>query len=103
VVDRWNAGEIQMLVAHPASAGHGLNLQDGKDAVVWFGLTFNLEHYDQFNARVRRQGNTSSHVFIHHIVARGTVDEAVLKALRAKDRTQQALLNALNEYVQEKV
>jgi len=71
--------------------------------VVWFGLTFNLEHYDQFNARVRRQGNTSSHVFIHHIVARGTVDEAVLKALRAKDRTQQALLNALNEYVQEKV
>jgi SNF2 family DNA or RNA helicase len=101
VVERWNAGEIMMLCAHPASAGHGLNLQKEKDTVVWFGLTWNLEHFEQFNARVLRQGNTSSHVFIHHIVARRTVDEAVMKALLAKAKAQNDLLDALRDYAKE--
>lgn len=98
VIAAWNRGEITMLCAHPASAGHGLNLQAGGNTVVWFGMTWNLEYYQQFNARVLRQGNTHGNVMIHHIVAKNTVDEVVMKTLRAKDRTQGALLDALKEY-----
>lgn len=98
MIASWNRGEIEMLVAHPASAGHGLNLQAGGNTVVWFGLTWNLELYQQFNARILRQGNSHDHVVIHHIVAKDTVDEAVMKALASKDKTQNRLLDALKEY-----
>lgn len=101
IIRQWNAGEILMLCAHPASAGHGLNLQGGGNTVVWFGMTWNLEYYQQFNARVLRQGNEHSHVIIHHIVAKNTIDEAVMKALASKNKTQSALLEALKEYSRE--
>ena len=97
----WNRGDIEMLCAHPASAGHGLNLQQDKDTVIWFGLTWNLEHFQQFNARVLRQGNKSPRVFFHYIVARNTTDAAVMSALRSKDKTQNALLMALKDYAKE--
>lgn len=93
-IDRWNAGEIPVLLAHPASAGHGLNLQDGGHTVVWFGLCWSLELYQQFNARLHRQGQGHP-VVVHHVVTRGTVDETVLDALGRKDVTQRALLDAL--------
>ena len=92
----WNRGEIPILLAHPASAGHGLNLQQGGCVVVWFGLNWSLELYQQFNARLHRQGQTRP-VIIHHLVTQGTVDETVMAALGRKDATQRALLNALKE------
>lgn len=95
-IARWNRGEIPMLLAHPASAGHGLNLQHGGDTIVWFGLNWSLELYQQFNARLHRQGQQRP-VIIHHLVARDTVDETVMTALASKDVTQRALLNALKE------
>jgi SNF2 family DNA or RNA helicase len=98
VIRAWNNGEIEVLCAHPASCGHGLNLQGGGNTIIWFGLTFNLALYQQLNARVRRSGSAHSHVIVHHIVARNTVDEAVMKALRSKDQTQKSLLDALKEY-----
>lgn len=93
-IDRWNRGETRMLLAHPQSAGHGLNLQAGGSIIVWFGLTWSLEQYQQFNARLHRQGQTQT-VVVHHIVARGTVDETVLEVLANKDAGQGGLLNAL--------
>ena len=93
-IDRWNRGEIKMLLAHPASAGHGLNLQDGGSLIVWFGLTWSLELYQQFNARLHRQGQTKP-VRILHIVSKKTIDERVLGVLRSKDATQKQLLAAL--------
>ena len=93
-IDRWNRGEIKMLLAHPASAGHGLNLQSGGSMIVWFGLSWSLELYQQFNARLHRQGQTKP-VRIIHIVAAGTIDERVLRVLGDKDATQASLLNAL--------
>ena len=93
-IDRWNRGEIKMLLAHPASAGHGLNLQDGGSLIVWFGLTWSLELYQQFNARLHRQGQTKP-VRILHIVSKKTIDERVLSVLRSKDATQKQLLAAL--------
>lgn len=93
-IDRWNRGEIKMLLAHPASAGHGLNLQRGGSMSVWFGLNWSLELYQQFNARLHRQGQTKP-VRIIHIVAKGTIDERVLMVLKDKDATQASLLNAL--------
>lgn len=93
-IDRWNRGEIKMLLAHPASAGHGLNLQDGGSVIVWFGLTWSLEYYQQFNARLHRQGQTKP-VRILHIVAKKTIDERVLGVLHMKNATQKALLAAL--------
>lgn len=93
-IDRWNRGEIKMLLAHPASAGHGLNLQDGGATIVWFGLTWSLEYYQQFNARLHRQGQTKP-VKILHVVARNTIDERVLHVLSSKNATQQKLLTAL--------
>jgi len=93
-IDRWNNGEIQMLLAHPASAGHGINLQRGGALCVWFGLNWSLELYQQFNARLHRQGQTKP-VRIIHIVAKDTIDQRVLGVLRDKDATQASLLSAL--------
>ena len=93
-IDRWNRGEIRMLLAHPASAGHGLNLQDGGALIVWFGLTWSLEYYQQFNARLHRQGQTKP-VRILHVVCGDTIDERVMGVLIQKDATQKTLLNAL--------
>ena len=92
----WNAGEIRVLLAHPASVGYGLNLQDGGHVIVWYGLTWSLELYQQANARLYRQGQEKP-VIIHHLVAEGTVDEQVMRALKAKDTSQAALLAALKE------
>ncbi len=93
-IDRWNRGEIKMLLAHPASAGHGLNLQDGGSVIVWFGLTWSLEYYQQFNARLHRQGQTKP-VKILHLVSKNTIDGRVLSVLSMKDATQKQLLAAL--------
>lgn len=96
IVDEWNAGKHPVLLAHPTSVAHGLNLQAGGNAVCWFSMTWNLEEFDQFNARVYRQGQTKPVTF-HYIVANDTIDDNVLTALRAKDRTQKALMSALKE------
>lgn len=96
----WNNGEIPVLLGHPASVGHGLNLQGSGYHVVWHSLTWNFEHYDQFIKRVLRQGNKHKRVFVHHILAENTVDEAVLTALRYKDTTQKSLLAGLKDYAQ---
>lgn len=93
-IDAWNRGEIPLLLAHPASAGHGLNLQKGGALCVWFGLNWSLEYYQQFNARLHRQGQQRP-VRIVHIVCRDTIDERVLSVLKDKDATQASLLNAL--------
>lgn len=93
-IDAWNRGEIPMLLAHPGSAGHGLNLQKGGALCVWFGLNWSLELYQQFNARLHRQGQTRP-VRIVHIVAKDTIDGRVLSVLRDKDASQASLLNAL--------
>lgn len=90
---RWNAGEIPILLAHPASAGHGLNLQYGGCITVWYGLNWSLELYQQLNKRLHRPGQTET-VVIHHIVAAGTVDERVMAVLPEKDATQDALVEA---------
>ena len=90
----WNAGEIGMGLIHPASAGHGLNLQSGGSTLVWFGLTWSLELYQQLNARLYRQGQKET-VIIHHILTEGTMDERVLRAVGEKDKTQSALIDAV--------
>ena len=92
----WNRGEIRVLLAHPASVGYGLNLQDGGHVIVWYGLTWSLELYQQANARLHRQGQEKP-VIVHHLIAEGTVDEQVMKALQEKDASQAALLAALKE------
>jgi len=93
-IDDWNAGKIPVALIHPASAGHGLNLQEGGSTVVWFGLTWSLELYQQLNARLWRQGQKNT-VVIQHIVTRGTHDEDVMRALEAKDMRQSALIEAV--------
>lgn len=93
-MERWNNGEIQMLITHPASAGHGLNLQYGGSIMVWFGLTWNLEHYEQANARLYRQGQKETTI-IHHIMTEDTVDQDVLKVLKTKKFNQTDLMNAV--------
>jgi SNF2 family DNA or RNA helicase len=93
-IDAWNRGEIGMLLAHPASAGHGLNLQRGGSMIVWFGLNWSLELYQQFNGRLHRQGQTKP-VRIIHIVADGCIDERVMRVIGDKDATQSALIKAL--------
>lgn len=96
----WNAGELPYVLGHPASIGHGLNMQyGGCEDVCWFGTTWDLELYDQFNRRVRRQGNKTKWVRIHHILARDTVDEYKMLALRSKDMDQRGLLQALKTRV----
>lgn len=92
----WNAGRVQVLLAHPASVGYGLNLQEGGHVIVWYGLTWSLELYQQANARLYRQGQEKP-VIIHHLIAEGTVDEEVMQALQHKDTSQAALLAALKE------
>lgn len=99
---RWNEGEIPVAVIHPASAGHGLNLQTGGSTLVWFGLTWSLELYQQTNARLWRQGQKYT-VVIHHIISEGTIDEQVMKALRHKDKTQSALIDAVKANLKEVV
>lgn len=93
-IDDWNAGQIPLALIHPASAGHGLNLQDGGCIIVWFGLTWSLELYQQLNARLWRQGQKHT-VVIHHIVTKGTHDEDVMRALENKDTRQSALIEAV--------
>ena len=91
----WNARKIPVALIHPASAGHGLNLQQGGSILIWFGLTWSLELYQQTNARLWRQGQQSRTVIIQHIVAKGTIDERILKVLEHKDGTQAALIDAV--------
>lgn len=93
-VNAWNRGEIPLLLAHPASAGYGLNLQDGGSTIVWFGLTWSLEQYQQANARLKRQGQKNQ-VIIHHLIARGTIDEQVMKAIKSKAEGQAAMMEAV--------
>lgn len=94
-IRKWNNGELPVALIHPASAGHGLNLQAGGSCLVWFGLTWSLELYQQTNARLWRQGQTSSTVVIQHIITKGTVDERMMTALQEKDEAQSALLDAV--------
>lgn len=94
-ISDWNSGKIPVALIHPASAGHGLNLQSGGSTLVWFGLTWSLELYQQTNARLWRQGQTADTVVIQHIIAKGTIDEQIMKALKAKDTTQAALITAV--------
>lgn len=91
----WNSGKIPVAVIHPASAGHGLNLQSGGSTLIWFGLTWSLELYQQTNARLWRQGQTDRTVVIQHIITKGTIDERILKALSRKELTQNALIDAV--------
>lgn len=96
IEDAWNRGDITILFGHPASMGHGLNFQKGSaQHVIWFSMFWDLELYDQFIKRIRRQGNKAKRVFVHHILAKDTVDEVVFHAQRGKTRTQNALLDAL--------
>jgi SNF2 family DNA or RNA helicase len=101
-IEDWNAGKIKIALAHPASCGHGLNLQSGGHIIVWFGLTWSLELYQQANARLHRQGQTET-VIVHHIIADGTVDEDVMQALTRKDATQSSILNAVKMSLQKDV
>ncbi len=98
-IKKWNKGEIEILLAHPASAGHGLNLQSGGHIIIWFGLTWSLELYMQANARLDRQGQKET-VIIHHLVAKDTVDEDVIKALENKEIGQEALLQAVKARIE---
>jgi len=93
-VAEWNKGNIKMMLTHPASAGHGLNLQHGGSVIIWFGLNWSLELYQQFNARLHRQGQKNT-VRIMHIVAKDGLDEKVLEALKSKAKTQDDLINYL--------
>ena len=99
-IEDWNKGEIQAGLIHPASAGHGLNLQQGGCTLIWFGLTWSLELYQQTNARLYRQGQNQT-VVIHHIITKNTIDEDVMKALKRKERTQEALMSAVKARIGE--
>jgi SNF2 family DNA or RNA helicase len=94
-IEAWNRGEIPVMYAHPASAGHGLNLQGGGNIVIWYGLPYNLEWYQQANARILRQGQRRDHVVIHHLIAEGTVDEQVVRILKKKDALQADVIDAV--------
>ncbi len=94
-IARWNKGEIPVALIHPASAGHGLNLQSGGNTLIWFGLTWSLELYQQTVARLWRQGQTAGTVVVEHIITAGSIDERVMKALELKDNTQAALIDAV--------
>nr|WP_315168696.1 DEAD/DEAH box helicase [Clostridioides mangenotii] len=96
----WNAGKIKLLLCHPASTGHGLNLQAGGNIVVWFGLTWSLEYYQQANARLHRQGQKEN-VIVNHLICKGTIDEQVIEALESKDQTQSKLLEAVKAKLKE--
>lgn len=98
-IAEWNTGKIPVLVTHPASAGHGLNLQKGGHNIVWFGNTWSLELYQQFNTRLYRQGQGKP-VTIHHIVTRGTIDEKIIKSLDGKRETQDGLMESIKELME---
>lgn len=98
-IAKWNKGEIPVALIHPASAGHGLNLQSGGNTLIWFGLTWSLELYQQTVARLWRQGQTAGTVVVEHIITAGTIDERVMKALELKDNTQSALIDAVKAEV----
>lgn len=93
-IEDWNAGKIQVMLAHPASAGHGLNLQSGGNIIVWYGQTWSLELYQQFNARLYRQGQTRG-VVINHLILEGSHDEDVINALESKDKNQNLLMESI--------
>ena len=94
-IRRWNAGDIPVALIHPASAGHGLNLQSGGSTLVWFGLTWGLELYQQTVARLWRQGQSANTVVVQHIITKGTIDHRIMKALSQKEHTQTALIDAV--------
>ena len=102
-IRKWNNKEISVGLIHPASAGHGLNLQAGGACMVWFGLTWSLELYQQTNARLWRQGQTAETVVVQHIVTKGTIDERILRALSLKDKSQSALIDAVKADLQMRV
>ena len=93
-IKAWNEGQIPIAIIHPASAGHGLNLQAGGSTLIWFGLTWSLELYQQTNARLWRQGQKQP-VVIHHLITSGTIDEQIMRALARKDKSQLALIEAV--------
>lgn len=94
-IEDWNKGNIEVGLIHPASAGHGLNLQEGGSTLIWFGLTWSLELYEQTNARLYRQWQKNETVVIEHIITKGTIDEQIVKALDEKDKTQSRLIDAV--------
>lgn len=98
-IDDWNAGKVQVMLAHPASAGHGLNLQAGGSIIIWYGLTWSLELYQQFNGRLYRQGQ-QNHVIVHHLVLKGTHDEDVIHAIKLKDIRQNALMESVKAKIE---
>jgi SNF2 family DNA or RNA helicase len=98
-IRKWNRGELQVALIHPASAGHGLNLQSGGNCLVWFGLTWSLELYQQTVARLWRQGQSEGTVVVQHIITAGTIDERVMKALESKEQIQSALIEAVKAEV----
>lgn len=98
-IEEWNAGKIQVLLAHPASAGHGLNLQAGGNIIVWYGQTWSLELYQQFNARLYRQGQQKG-VVVNHLVVKGTHDMDVIKALQSKDKKQNNLMSSIKAKIE---
>ena len=93
-IKQWNKGMIDLALIHPASAGHGLNLQSGGSTLVWFSLTWSLELYQQTNARLYRQGQKDT-VVIHHLITKNTIDEDIMKSLKRKDKTQESLMKAV--------
>jgi len=95
IISAFNCGQIPVLIAHPASAGHGLNLQEACNTICMYGITWNLEYYQQFIARVCRQGQRAPHVIVHHVICKDTKDEDVMAALRGKDVTQKAFNRAI--------
>jgi len=94
-IQAWNKGDISLLLCHPASLGHGVNLQAGGHIMLWFGLTWSLEHYLQLNGRLIRQGQTANSVIVNHLIMKNTIDERVVKVLKQKDASQSMLLDAL--------
>ena len=98
-IKNWNNKKLQVGLIHPASAGHGLNLQSGGSTIVWFGLTWSLELYQQTVARLWRQGQYDNMVVIQHIVTCGTIDEHIMRNLKDKDKTQAALIDAVKAEV----
>ena len=98
-IEMWNRGEFAVGLIHPAAAGHGLNLQSGGSHIVWFGLTWSLELYQQTNARLWRQGQKNKTVVVQHIVTAGTIDEDILDALTSKDASQKRLINAVKAHL----
>ena len=94
-IDRWNMGELKMLLAHPVSAGHGLNLQAGGHRVIWFGIPWSFELWQQFNARLYRQGQRRP-VIVNRIVVRDTIEEDIIKSIDCKKTSRNAVINAIS-------